>query len=337
MSRLAKESLLALVQSFFCAYLRRTRGASEHTVRAYRDALRMLFLFLSDRGGRPVSELQLDDVQADAVLSFLDHLESARGNGAVTRNCRLAAIRSFADHLLRHDPTRAEQYGRILAIPTKRAANRLVSYLEPEDVRVVLAAVEGHDALQRRDRALLLFLYNTGARVSEALAMRSRDLQLQRPRQVRLFGKGRKERICPLWAETATALREIPLDANPDTLVFRNAHGAPLTRDGAAYIVEKYVGRAAQTRPTLRQHGRVTPHVLRHSCAVALLQAGVDICVIRDYLGHASVATTSRYVTTNLKTKRDVLESFWKRAGLDRQPRSRWRPSSSLLSFLSSL
>jgi site-specific recombinase XerD len=336
MSRPAKESLLALVQSFFCAHLRRIRGASEHTVRAYRDALRMLFMFLADRSGRSVSELQLDDVQADAVLAFLDHLESTRGNGAVTRNCRLAAIRSFADHLLRHDPTRAEQYGRILAIPTKRAANRLVPYLEPEDVRVLLAAIEGHDTSHRRDRALLLFLYNTGARVSEALALRPRDLQLERPRQVRLLGKGRKERICPLWAETVAALREIPLAVESDARVFRNARGAPLTRDGAAYILEKYVNRAAQTRPSLL-HGRVTPHVLRHSCAVALLQAGVDICVIRDYLGHASVATTSRYITTNLKTKRDVLESFWARAGLERQPRTRWRPSSSLLAFLSSL
>ena len=246
-------------------------------------------------------------MRADAVLAFLQHIESKRGNGATTRNCRLAAIRSFADHLLRHDVTRAEQYGRILSIPTKRAISRLVS-----------------------------FLYNTGARVGEALAVRLRDLQLVRPRQVRLHGKGGKDRICPLWAETAVALRDLPLDAATECPIFRNARGAPLTRDGAAYIIAKHVARAADARPTLRRR-RITPHVLRHSCAVALLQAGVDVTVIRDYLGHVSVATTSRYITTNLQMKREVLQSFWARAGLDRHSASRWRPTSKLLAFLSSL
>jgi integrase/recombinase XerD len=330
------DSLLKLVQSFFSDYLRRVRGASEHTIRAYRDALRMLFVFLADRLDRPVADLRLDDVRADAVLAFLQHLESKRGNSAVTRNCRLAAIRTFADHLLRHDVTRAEQYGRILAIPTKRAASRLVPYLEPEDVRAVIAAVDSASVMSRRDRALLLFLYNTGARVSEALGVRPRDLQLLRPRHVRLHGKGGKDRICPLWAETAAAMRMISLDPSSDDPVFRNARGATLTRDGAAHILEKYVTRAARARPTLRRQ-RITPHVLRHSCAVALLQAGVDVSVIRDYLGHASVATTSRYITTNLELKRKVLHAFWARAGLDPQPAARWRPSPNLLAFLSSL
>lgn len=330
------DPLLLLVQSFFADYLRGVRGASEHTVRAYRDALKMFFLFLAGRPRRSVADLRLDDVRADAVLAFLQHLESERRNQPVTRNCRLAAIRSFAEHLLRHDPTRAEQYGRILAIPTKRAANRPVSYLEPEDFRAVIAAVDGSDRQTRRDRALLLFLYNTGARVSEALALRPRDLELERPRQARLFGKGGKERLCPLWAETAAALRAIPLPASPDELIFRNAHGGTLTRDGAAYVLSKYVGRAAGARSSLRRR-RVTPHVLRHSCAVALLQAGVDVSVIRDYLGHASIATTSRYISTNLQTKREVLRAFWERAGLERRAGARWRPSPNLLAFLSSL
>lgn len=336
MKRSGMDSLLALVQSFFSDHLRRVRGASEHTVRAYRDALRMFFVFLADRIGRPVADLRLDDVRADAVLAFLHHLESKRSNGAVTRNCRLAAIRSFAEHLLRHDLTRAEQYGRILAIPTKRAVIRIVSYLEPEDVRAVIASVDGTTAAGRRDRALLLVLYNTGARVSEALAVCPRDLQLVRPRQVRLHGKGGKDRICPLWAETAAALRDLPMDPTSESPIFRNARSAPLTRDGAAYILEKHVARAALARPVLRRH-RVTPHVLRHSCAVALLQAGVDVSVIRDYLGHASVATTSRYITTNLEMKRDVLRAFWARAGLDHRSAARWRPSPKLLGFLASL
>jgi site-specific recombinase XerD len=330
------DELLALVQRFFSDHLRRVRGASEHTVRAYRDTLRMFFAFLADRLKRSVAELALDDICAEDVLAFLHHIESKRGNSAVTRNCRLAAIRSFAEHLLRHDITRAEQYGRILAIPMKRAASRLVTYLEPEDVRAVIAAVDGQTPMCRRDRALLLILYNTGARISEVLALRPRDCHLERPRQVRLYGKGGKERVCPLWAETASAIRTIAMDASPDETFFRSARGGPLTRDGAAYIIERRVARAAEARPTLRRH-RVTPHVLRHSCAVALLQAGVDVSVIRDYLGHASVATTSRYLATNLEMKRQVLNDFWARAGLAPRSTSRWRPSPKLLTFLSSL
>lgn len=151
-----------------------------------------------------------------------------------------------------------------------------------------------------------------------------------------LLGKGRKERICPLWSETVTALRSIPINVDSDERVFLSMRGTALTRDGAAYILAKHVRRASETRPALRGR-RVTPHILRHSCAVALAQAGVDISVIRDYLGHASIATTSRYLHTNLKMKREVLQAFWKRAGLDRRAASRWRPSPKLLAFLDSL
>jgi len=327
---------MALLQSFFIDHLRRVRGASEHTIRAYRDALKLFFLFLADDAGRSVADLHLDDISAEVVLAFLQNIELKRGNGVVTRNCRLAAIRSFVEHLLRHDVTRADQYSRILAIPAKRVEGHLIPYLEPEDVRAVIAAIDVKTPADRRDRALLLLLYNTGARVSEALFIRPRDLQFERPRQVRLYGKGGKERICPLWAETVDTLRALPLDSKVDEPVFRNARGVPLTRDGVAYIIAKYVRRAAEARPGLRRH-RVTPHVLRHSCAVALLQAGVDVSVIRDYLGHASIATTSRYITTNLQMKREVLQAFWARAGLDHRSTTRWRPSPKLMAFLESL
>jgi len=200
----------------------------------------------------------------------------------------------------------------------------------------VIAAVDHRRRGGERDHALLLFLYNTGARVSETLAVRVCDLRLERPRQVRLLGKGQKERVCPLWSETASALRRIIPTTRGEDLLFRNTRGAPLTRDGVAYVLAKYVRLAARTTPALAKH-RVTPHVMRHSCAVALLQAGVDVSVIRDYLGHASVATTSRYITTNLQMKRDVLEAFWKRAGLGAAPLKKWRPSSKLLTFLENL
>jgi integrase/recombinase XerD len=269
------------------------------------------------------------------VLALLHHLEAERGNCIASRNCRLATLRSFAGHLLRNDVTRADQYARILAIPSKKAKLRVVSYLEPEDARAVLSAADPRFAAGR-DRALLLFLYNTGARVSETMAVKPRDLRLDHPRQVRLFGKGKKERICPLWPETIAALRRIIRDGFVDDPVFRNARGNRLSRDGVAYILDKYVKLASKKRPHLTAL-RVTPHVMRHSCAVALLQAGIDVSVIRDYLGHSSIATTSRYVRTNLKMKQDVLEAFWKRAGLTKESCHRCRPSPKLLAFLESL
>jgi integrase/recombinase XerD len=336
MSRSKSDSLLTLTQSFFLNYLQSTRGASSHTVRAYRDALKLFFLFLSAQKRKSIADLDFDDIQAEAVLTFLNHIESKRRNSAVTRNCRLAAIRSFVQHLLRHDVTRAGQYGRILAIQTKRATQRAVAYLEPEEAKAVIAAVDTNSSRGRRDHALLLLLYNTGARVSEALALRSSDLRLDRPRHVRFMGKGRKERICPLWPETASALRRIIRAEGRNDILFQSHRGTPLTRDGVAYLLQKYVRLAAKSTSTPRVR-RVTPHMLRHSCAVALLQAGVDVTVIRDFLGHASVSTTSRYITANLQMKRHVLNAFWKRAGLAPSGTRKWQPSPKLLAFLQTL
>jgi site-specific recombinase XerD len=334
MNRRSSNPLPSLVESFFSGYLQRIRAASPHTVRAYRDTLKLFFTFLGQGGS--VAELRLEDLQVDHVIRFLHHLEEVRKNARATRNCRLAALRSFFGHLLRNDPTRAEQYHRVLAIPSKRYRPSCASYLEPEEVRALLAQPDRRTAMGVRDHALLLFLYNTGARISEALSVRMSDLCLTRPRQVRLHGKGGRDRICPLWKETATAIQRICTELPDGAILFRNAQGQPLTRDGAAYLLDKYTRAAGQHIPTLRQR-RVTPHVLRHSCAVALLQAGMDIAVIRDYLGHASIATTSRYVATNLAMKREVLEAFWKRSGLTETTSANWRPRPDLLRFLESL
>lgn len=338
MTRSRPDRLLALVESYFNDHLRRVRGASTHTVRAYGHALRLFFLFLAAQLRRPVGALGLDDIVVEKVLAFLDHVEVVRGNQPTTRNCRLAAIRGFVEHLLRHDISRAEQYRRILAIRAKRARQRAVEYLEPEHIQVLLEQPDRRSPLGLRDYALLLFLYNTGARISEALGVTFNDLRLATPRHVRLRGKGSKERICPLWKETASALGRLltETDGEGAAAVFRSAAGHPLSRDGAAYLLAKYVNRAAKHLPALRRR-RISPHVLRHSCAVALLQAGVDLTVIRDYLGHASVATTGRYIATNVEMKREVLQAFWSRAGLARRPKQRWRPSPSVISFLSSL
>ena len=337
MRRRPADKLLAFVESYVCDHLRRVRGASPHTVRAYGHALRLFFLFLARR--RSVAEVRLDDITVENVLAFLDDLESARKNSASTRNCRLAALRGFVEHLLRHDVSRAAQYQRILAVRAKKARSRAIEYLEPEHVRSILAQLDRRTSAGVRDYALLIFLYNTGARISEALAVVRGDLHTGPPRHVRLRGKGDKERICPLWPETTAALKAVlaaePASTEPGT-IFRSARGTALTRDGAAYVLEKYVALAARDIPLLGRR-RVTPHVLRHSCAVALLQAGVDVTVIRDYLGHASIATTSRYISTNVQMKRDVLDAFWRRAGLVKTPQRRWRPTPPLLAFLASL
>jgi site-specific recombinase XerD len=187
-----------------------------------------------------------------------------------------------------------------------------------------------------RDYALLLFLYNTGARVSEALGVRLQDLSLEPPRQVHLRGKRQKERVCPLWPETTSALKRLVSSETPASApLFLNQRGQPLTRHGALKIFRKYWARAGRSQPFPQRP--LHPHLLRHSCAVALLQAGVDLTVIRDYLGHASIATTNRYVSTNLKMKRDALTAFWERAGITKPCAKPWKPTPKLLELLRSL
>jgi integrase/recombinase XerD len=334
----ATPSLSGLVQSFFQEHLDQARGASPHTIRAYRDTLRLFFGYLARQRHCGVDRLALPDVTSQRVLDFLMDLETRRGNRPVTRNCRLAALRSWVKHLLRYDPSHADQYARILALPAKRAPRAQPDYLEPEQFRLVLDQVDLNTPLGLRDGALLLFLYNTGARVSEALQVRWSELDTTRPWQVRLHCKGAKERICPLWKQTVDLLRRLQLQASapPERQVFLNSRGQPLTRDGVAYLLSHYY-RLARKEHTCLPRPSIHPHVLRHSCAVALLQAGIDLTAIRDYLGHSSVATTGRYLQTNLAMKHEVLDRFWKRAGLESGQPKRWRPTQGLLAYLESL
>ncbi|MES2888531.1 MAG: tyrosine-type recombinase/integrase [Pseudomonadota bacterium] len=337
MSRLTL-GLFAHVQSYFTEYLPRQRGASVHTIRAYRDALTLLFKFVAEQRGRGVASLQLGDIDADAVARFLNHIEAERSNSAATRNCRRAAIRGFFKHLLRSDLAHSQQCIRVLAIPAKKARLRPATYLEAEDARLIINMPDKRTDDGWRDYVLLLFLYNCGARVSETTGLQWDDLQLAAPRQVRLRGKGKKERMLPLWAETANALHRLRgiSGGSGGQCVFVNRLGQPLTRDGIAYVLTKHATAAARAKPTL-QRKHITPHVLRHSCAVALLQSGTDVTVIRDYLGHASVATTGRYITTNLQMKRDAMQAFWKKAGIEPANTKAWKPKADMLAFLQSL
>jgi site-specific recombinase XerD len=298
----------------------------------------MFFIYLADSIKRPVTAVQLSHITKKHVLDFLEYLETERGNSVSTRNYRLSCIRSFVNHLIRRDATRAGQYQQVLSLRQKKQRLFVTCYVEPEEMQVILRQPDRRTRSGLRDYALMLFLYNTGARISEGLGVRRDDLQLVRPYHVQLHGKGRRERVTPIWPMTAKTMKQLVIrwEISPNEQTFRNLRGEPLGRDGAAYILNKHVKSAAATAESLKRKN-VTPHVLRHGCAVALLQAGVDLAVIRDYLGHESVATTGRYTRTNLHTKRKVLETFWDEAGLSRPRAARWTPNDELLAFLSSL
>jgi site-specific recombinase XerD len=328
--------LPALVQSFFTVALPQ-RGVSPLTILSYRDAMKLLLRFVAERERRPVVRLEVADLGTDAVRDFLDHLEKKRGNEIATRNNRLAAIRSFFTFVAGEEPSLADHCRRICVIPFKRAPVRSVPYLEQNEMQALLTAPDRSAAAGRRDYALMLFLYNTGARVQELIDVRSSDLRLARPPQVLLRGKGRKERICPLWATTARELRrlldEVGISPNSDARIFLNAQSKPITRFGVDYILSKYISVATAAVPTL-VHKRVSPHTIRHTAAVHMLNAGVDLNVIRSWLGHVDLRTTSIYAEINLATKRKAIETCAPSSN-GRSPSWKRRPD--LLSWLEAL
>jgi site-specific recombinase XerD len=338
-NRRNRDQLLQMLESFFRDYLQRTRGASRHTVFAYRDSLKLYFSYLAEAKGGDIAKLRLEDITEASVLAFLDHLESHRRNGCSTRNSRLTAIRSLCRYLIRKDPTCAAEYALIVSISEKKAVKADIAYLEPSDVKLLLAQLNKEEPVGLRDYALIQFLYNTGVRVSEALSLRVDDLELGTPRQVRVEGKGRKTRVCPMWRDTTALLKAYITRWNlePESRLFCNVRGRPLTRSGVAFILNQHFETAKKKYPVLRKKV-LTPHVMRHSCACALLQSGVDLVTVRDLLGHESVRTTARYTKANLRTKRRALEEFWRTLDhLDSRQTAPWQPKPELLEFLASL
>lgn len=332
-------ALAGALRGFFADHLPRVRGTSPHTVRSYRDALMLLLRFLAAHRGRPVVALDFDDLAPDHILAFLDHLEADRHNGVATRNARLAAVHAFARYAAAGHPEHLELCQRLLAVPFKRARLRVVEYLEANEIRALLAAPDRTDSDGRRDHALLLTLFNTGARVQEIVDLRPCDLQLVRPFQVRLRGKGRKERLCPLWPQTAETLRgllaEHGLDPATAQPLFRNHRGEPITRFGVRYLLRRYADRAAAGATTLAVK-RVHPHLLRHTTAVHLLQAGVDLVTISHWLGHASIETTNRYAAVDLEMKRAALAKAGDLGNAD-PALAAWRADATILDWLESL
>ena len=324
------------LHGFFHEWLAEQRNSSRHTVLSYRDTWRMFLRFVAERRRRSVSALILADLSAEEVLAFLKYIESQRHTSIGTRNCRLAAIRSFFRYVADREPLAAMQCAAILRIPTKKGPRTDPDYLDSDEVASILRQPDCSTLEGQRDHALLAFLYNTGARIQEALSLCPSNIRFVAPAQVKLFGKGRKERICPLWPETVALLAAL-LKRQPrgdHDQLFVNRYGQPLGAAGVRFKLAQYVQAAGKELPSL-QKKRVHPHTFRHTAGVQLVAAEVDVTVIRSWLGHVRLDTTNHYARANLETKRRALEK------VDRSTRPggppRWRHNPDLLNLLDSL
>jgi integrase/recombinase XerD len=303
-------------------YLPCQRAMSPHTQHSYRDSLK-LFLRFANGKTRDLNRLAVEDLTVERTLGFLQHLESHRHNKACTRNIRLSAIHSFFRYLGSEQPEHLQLAQRILSIPFKRTELREIQHFEFNEIQAVLNAIDRFTQDGRRDFVLLSLMFNTGARVSEIVALRATDLRLTPPPSLLLHGKGSKQRVCPIWPETARLLndhlQEQGISPDRPEAVFRNHWGTNLTRFGVRVILRKYVQRAACMLPALKQK-RLHPHSLRHATAIHLLRAGVDLSTIAHWLGHASLNTTNKYLAFDLEAKREALAKV--------QPLARGNPKS---------
>ncbi len=326
--------LPAYVQRFFTDRLANQLRASPHTVASYRDTFRLLLQYAAERLGRTPTDLQVADLDVDLVCDFLGFIETARGNSARSRNTRLSAIRSFFKYVAINEPQLLHHCQRVLAMPSRRHEKRTIDYLTRVEIEALLASPDLDTWIGRRDRTMLLLAVQTGLRVSELANLNRGDVVLGPSAHVRCMGKGRKQRATPLRKDCARALRDwlaerAGSDAEP---LFVSNRGGRLSRDAVERLVAKYAAQACNSCPTL-QNKRVTPHVLRHSAAMQLLQNGVDRAVIALWLGHESVETTQMYVHADLQLKEQAME---KTRPLE-APTGRYRPSDDLLAFLEAL
>jgi integrase/recombinase XerD len=328
------DDLARLVRDYFLDRLIRQRGVSKCTVAGYRDTFRLFLPFVADRLHKRPSDLMLRHIDAPVVLAFLDHLESERGNCIRTRNVRLAAIRSFVRFASYRTAVDLPTVRRVLAVPMKVRERGPVDYLSREEIRALLDAADLSSWSGQRDRILFQTLYNTGARVSEATAMNVPDVDLGDHPQVRIHGKGRKERIVPLWTETRTGIRRwlVRLAESGPGPLFPGRTKARLSRSGVSSRLRLLAARAVKTCPGLARH-RISPHLIRHTTAMHMLQSGVDLSVIAMWLGHESIETTHQYMEADLDLKRKALESVESPLAGPR----RYRVDDKLLRFLESL
>jgi integrase/recombinase XerD len=324
-----------VVQSFFVDGLVTMKGLRPSSVRSYRDGIKLFLRFVADAAHRRITQLTIADLTFDRVLEFLRHLEENRHNHARTRNQRLALLHTFFEYLALRAPEMLAVAERVAAIPPKRVAPPETRFLERDEITTLFAQLPSSGCNAARDRALILFLYNTGARVQEAVDLRVRDLDLAPTARARLHGKGDKWRTCPLWTETVRQIDALlgPGPRPPERSVFSTRHGRPLTRFGIYKLVRRH------TRHLEARLGRVGPHVFRHTTAVHLLEAGVEVNVIRGWLGHVGLDTTNRYAEINMRAKEAALQACeppaTASAPLPRKPV--WRTDESLLAWLDTL
>ena len=327
-------SLHKMLYAFFHEWLTEQRNASHRTVLAYRDAWRLFLRFVAERQKTKVASLGLDDLNREDVTAFLQHIEKVRKASIVTRNCRLAALRSFFGFVAAQEPLAVLQCAEVLQVPFKKTPRRAIRYLDSAEVSAILSQPDRTRAEGQRDHALLSLLYNSGARIQEALDLRPKDLHLKSPAHVRLMGKGRKERAVPLTGPTQAVLREWLRERGglADNPVFPTRTGRRLSRDAVERRVSTHAHRAEDKCASLRGK-RVTAHVFRHTCAMSLLQAGVDISVIALWLGHADIRATNVYLHADMTIKERALALT---TPANVRP-GRYRPSDPLLAFLESL
>ena len=327
-------SFPSLLQSFFTDRLLRQRAASPHTIAGYRDCFRLLLQFAKEQLGKMPSQLKIEDLDAPFIVLFLEHLERSRKNSARTRNARLAAIHSFFRYVALEEPAHALHCHRILAVPNKRYEQRPIEFLTREEIDALLTVSNPSSWIGRRDRTLVLVAAQTGLRVSELIMLNCQHVVLGTGAHVRCLGKGRKQRCTPLRPETAKMLdvwlRE--RKGRPEDPVFPSIRGGRLSRDAVERLITKYTHLAARTCLSLRRKN-VSPHVLRHSTAMDLLQHGVDRSVIALWLGHESVETTQMYLHADMRLKEKAL-SRTEPLGIKLV---RYRPNDQLLAFLEGL
>jgi integrase/recombinase XerD len=326
--------LASQVQTFFTQHLCQHKQASPQTIASYRDTFRLFLTFVKATTGREPAALQVSDLDAPLVLQFLDYLEHQRGNTVRSRNMRLAAIRTFVRFLALRAPESLATATRVLAIPIKRANKKLIGALTRTEVEALLAAPDRSCWIGRRDHALLLTLYNSGARVSEVTTLQRHQVCFGTPTFLQLTGKGRKERTVPLWPHTSRTLQAwfAELGEHGGRTAFPNTRGRPLSRDGVAHLLQRATHKAVMGCPSLHTK-KVTPHVLRHTTALHLRQAGVDIAVIALWLGHESIETTHVYLEIDLAHKEQARHKLAPVEG----PMARFTAPDPLLAFLTSL
>jgi integrase/recombinase XerD len=334
MSKSKANPLPNIVQNFFAQYLTAERQLSPCTVSGYRDTFRLMLAYMEVQSHRSASEQRLEDWDTPSILGFLEHLEKERHCCVRSRNVRLAAIHCFMRYVAQRYPEFLALAGRVLAIPNKRHSQPLLGYLNADEVQAIVEAPDSATFSGQRDRLFFQLLYNTGARVSELVALSRQDLLPVSCQTVTLHGKGRKDRTVPLWPKVARQIRQWldQLPAEPCTAVFTNRFGTRLSRFGVEKQLSEAVRKAAQVCPSLRGR-RISPHIFRHTTAMHLLQSGVDITAIALWLGHESPLTTHKYLEADLEMKKKTLS----RLQAPELKRVTFQPKDSLLTFLEAL